>query len=396
MAALLSCSVLLAGAVGQEPAPGGDPAPGGKPEAVEQAAPPELSPEMAALRDSLRQALARVAKQPPNTRDNTPGEMISFCLAFGCDANVGNGSPSGQKISGIGCLCWNYPCAGYRLLRTSGDRVLARVGYGLQSRPTEFLAVLAQSRASVEYEVRVGDVQGTVADLVEFEKLNCRGQTDLSGALVGLAHYVEDDEPWTNDLGEEWSFERLVREELDRSPRLSASDATDRLMGLSYAVDRQTKRELPLEGAFLRAEEYLGKFQDHAFELQNPDGTWHPNFFARKGTSSDATATLRSTGHILEWLVFSLPGDRLEDPRVIRSVAYVAKVFASQRSGWSVVSMSARDIGGVMHAAHALSIYDRRVFRSPVPAEPEGPTKQARRIDPEKGTEKIEGPRLTF
>jgi len=371
-AALLGCRVVLAGAVGQEPAASGEPAPGEEPEAVEQAAQPELSPEMVTLRDSVRRALALVAKQPLTTRDNTPDEVIQFCLAFGCRTSVGYGSPSGKKVSGIGCLCWNYPCAGYRLLRVTNDRVLARIGYGLQAHPAQFLAVLAQSEVPPDYEIRADEFQGTVADLVESEKLNCQSGTDLSCALIGLDHYLKDEQTWENELGEEWSVERLIREELARSPSLSESDAIDRLMGLSYAVAQRNRRELPLEGEFLRAEQYVGELQDYAFGLQNSDGSWHPSFFARKGTSRDATGTLQSTGRILEWLVFSLSDDRLHDPRVIRSVSYVAKLLGGQSSGWNVASMSTRDLGAVMHAAHALSIYDRRVFEPAAPEEADG------------------------
>jgi len=150
-----------------------EPAGDEEPPKVERPVPPQLSPEMTALRDNLRKALALVARQPLNTRDNTAGDVIQLSLALGCDANVGYNGPSGKKINAIGCLCWNYPCAGYRLLRTGGGPVMARVGYGLQAHPAQFLAVLAQSRVPADYEIRVGEDHGTVADLVEFEKLNC-------------------------------------------------------------------------------------------------------------------------------------------------------------------------------------------------------------------------------
>jgi hypothetical protein len=141
-------------------------------------------------------------------------------------------------------------------------------------------------------------------------------------------------------------------------------------MGLSYAVDRQAKRRLPLDGQFLLAQQYVGRLQEYALDHQNADGTWHPSFLARKGTSRDVMGTLRSTGHLLEWLVFSLPEDRLKDPRVARSAAYLANLLTNRRSAWNVTTMSPRDIGTVMHAAHALAIYDRRVFGPGEPSQP--------------------------
>ena len=106
---------------------------------------PELSAEMAALRDTVRRALARIAAQPFNTRDNTPEDVIQLCLAYGVDAKIRNGSPSSKSINAIGCLSWNYPCAGYQLLTTDQRHVVPRLGYALQSRPAQFLAVLALS-----------------------------------------------------------------------------------------------------------------------------------------------------------------------------------------------------------------------------------------------------------
>jgi len=330
---------------------------------------PELSPQMVALRDAVRAGLARLASHPFNSRDNTPAQVMELCLAFGCDATLGYGGSSGKRVNAVGCLSWNYPCAGYRLLRESEGHVMGRVGYGLQARPSQFLAVLAQARVPSNYEIRVDEFRGAVADLVEFEKLSCRSGTDLSQTLIGLTHYL-DDQSWKNDLQEEWSLERLVREESSRSVGNSSPDVTGRLMGLSYAVDRQKQRGQPLEGVFLEAEEHLSQFHDYALDVQNSDGTWHPSFFAYKGTSRDASASLRSTGHILEWLVFSLPPERLEEPRVVRSVAYVAKLLGNRRSRWNVTSMSDQDFVSLMRAAHALSIYDRRLFQPPAEEEP--------------------------
>jgi hypothetical protein len=54
---------------------------------------------------------------------------------------------------------------------------------------------------------------GDLADLVEHEKKACRASGDMSLRLIGLAYYAKD-ETWENDLGEVWSVERLVEQEL--------------------------------------------------------------------------------------------------------------------------------------------------------------------------------------
>src|SRR5690606_21229591 len=132
------------------------------------------------------------------------------------DAQVGYDGPAGAKVNAIGALCWNIPCSGYSLLQTGNGRVMARVGYGLQDYPGQFLAVLAQSRVSADYEIRVGQQRYSVAGLVESEKLSCRAGGVLSMQLLALSHYLPADAAWNSAAGESWSLERLVQEELER------------------------------------------------------------------------------------------------------------------------------------------------------------------------------------
>jgi hypothetical protein len=345
-----------------------------RPEAAAKPAPAApaaaLSPAMLELRQRVRRVSDLYYRLAPNTRDNTPTEIMNFCLAFGCDAEVGYPGPPAAKISGIGCLCWNMPCAGYTLLEVDGSGVLARLGYGLQAHPSQLLALLAQARVPADYEIRVGPHRRTVADLVESEKRTCRPGADLSSKLLGLSHYVADGASWQDNLGQTWSVERLVEHELDRSVSRADRDVTNRLMGISYAVYRRAARRAPLDGPYARAKKHLAECHDYALQLQNADGSWHPGFLAYKGTSTDVPGTICSTGHILEWLVFSLPEERLEEPRVVRSVDYLAAVLERRQGGMSLASLPPRQVEGILRAVHALRIFDGRVF---VPREAEKP-----------------------
>jgi hypothetical protein len=332
----------------------------------------QLDPAMVALRDRVRRVLAQSMRQPINTGDNTPAEVLNFCLAFGCDAEIRYGNSAGNAINGIGCLCFGYPCAGYQLLAIDQEqRIMPRVGYGLQTHPSEMLAVLAQSAVPANYEVRVGERKGSVADLVAYEKLTCRSGDDLSYKLIGLTFYATGSDTWKNEIGQEWSLERLLKEELAREPSTATCEITDHLMGLSWAIQRRMRANQPLDGQYRRAEKYVADFQQYALGLENADGSWHPGFFASKGTSRDASGLLRSTGHILEWLVFSLPGDQLKDPRVVKSVGYVTSLLEESYARWNATATTAREVDSVGHALHALQTYDKRIFKPHDPAESE-------------------------
>lgn len=328
---------------------------------------PPLSSSMVALRDRVRTILAAHFQDPLNTNDHTPSQILKFCLAFGCDTEIRYGSAAGGTLTGIGTLCYNYPCAGYRMFVLDKDRPVARVGYGFQDTPGELLAVLAQSAVPETYEIRIGTWRGKVANLVETEKLSCVAGGDLSQKLVGLSHYLPHDATWRNARGEDWSFERMVREELLRSPPTDSSDATNHLFGLAWVLQRRVRAGQPIEGQFDRARKFLDEYQTFALGLQNSDGSWNPAFFAAKGAGRDVAGSLRATGRILEWLCVSLPPERLEDRQVVLAVTYLASVLENYFAPASVVYAAPREIDGLMHALHALRLYDQRVFK---PAEP--------------------------
>jgi len=334
-----------------------------------------LSPQMAALRDRVRGVVTQHFHEPLNTSDNSPAQILKFCLAFGCDTEIRYGGAAGSAMSGIGALCYGYPCGGYHLLTVADRKVIARLGYAYQESPGELLAVLALSAVPESYEIRVGQWRGTIANLVESEKDSCLSGADLSQKLIGLSHYLPDGASWKNGRGDAWSLERLMREELNRSPDADSADATNHLMGLAYALGRHIRAGQPAEGQYERAQKFLAEYQTFAFSLQNSDGSWNPNFFAAKGASRDVAGTLRSTGRILEWLVESLPVERLEDRQVVLSVGFVTGVLEGYYTQTNVVNASAREIDGLMHALRALRVYDRRIFK---PAEPDKPTKPAK------------------
>ncbi len=338
---------------------------------------PELSPAMAALRDRVRKTLDFHQRQALSMRENTATELMHACLAFGCTTEVYRGGSPGKKLNGITCLCWNYPCAGYEPLTESEGHIAARIGYGLQEQPSQLLATLALAQVKATYPIRVGQDIRTVADLVEYEKLSCRSGTDLSLKLIGLACYAADTPSWKNGLGEEWSVERIIKEELAQPVLTARCGGTQRLLGLSYALYRRAKREQPIEGQYRRAKKFIDQFHDYALKVQNADGSWGPQLLAARGTSRNPATQLRSTGRVLEWLALSLPKDRLEDHRVIRSVEYVNNLLGSRRYRGNVKSLSTREIGSVMHALHALSVYDRRFFSHKAATAGRAPNKAA-------------------
>jgi hypothetical protein len=344
------------------------------PAEAEKALPPAkpkrtLSPEMAALRDQVRQTLAMHHRQPFGNQQNTACEIMDFCLAFGCDTEITLAERSGEKrINGITCLCWNYPCAGYEPLTLIDGRIAARLGYGAQMRPAQMLAMLAFARVQPSYSLRVDGAVRTVADLIESEKRDCRTGGDLSLRLIGLSYYI--DEPvWKNSLGEEWSVERIVREVIEQPAPTESAAGMERLLALGYAAAHREKRGLPLDGQFARAKKYVEDFQRYAFPLQNSDGSWG-YFLSGRGVNRDADASLRSTAYVLEWLIYTYPEDKLDDPQLVAAVKYLLPALTNRQYRYNASALSTLDINSYAHALHALTVYDDRYFH---PADEEKP-----------------------
>ena len=332
----------------------------------------ELSQAQVSLRDRVRRTLAAIEQQPFNTRENTVSDLTHYCLAFGCSSEVHEGGQSGQKINGITCLCWNLPCGGYELMTVHEGHLAPKIGFGYQDNSSQLAMMLAMSRVPPEYPARAGETVRTVADLIEQEKLSCRSGTDLSLKLIALSYYVHN-ASWKNDRGEEWSVSRIVKEELGRSMVNSPNGAPVRLLALSFAIDQRSKHEETIDGEFLRAKTYVEESIDYAMRAQNSDGSWG------RVANRDYAMALSATGQVLEWLVTGLPDRRLEEPQVVLAIEYVDGLLSSSRYRWNVQSLSSREISAVMHASHALVMYDQRVFAPADPApETPPPAKEAK------------------
>ncbi|MEE2989228.1 MAG: hypothetical protein VX715_01360 [Planctomycetota bacterium] len=319
----------------------------------------QLSLRLQSLQPEIRRTLAYYYHRPINVAEKTPWSVMHSLVAFGVDTELDAGD---RRVNAIGWLCWNQPARGMRLLEIQGSLPAPRQGPGLEGHAGQLLSMLAQSRVRAEYGVKVSGNDFTVADLVRHEQRTCIAGQELTFKLIGLAHYLPSQSRWKNDRGENWTIERLIQEELAQPVNGAACGGSHRLMGLSYAVQKRKQREQPVDGQWLRAARQVEQYQQYTLSLQNPDGSYSTSWFAGRGQSADQSERLRTTGHLLEWLAFSLPVEQLEDPRVVNSVQYLVDLLWNGRQQeWS--------IGPLGHALHALVIYQERAMDG-IPGQP--------------------------
>lgn len=348
----------VAGDGGKMPAVAAEEAEKASGDAAEGVAAPadaSLSPELQELRSKVRETLGSYFRRHLNTRDHTPWEVFHQVIAFGSDTLVRRGGPKGKTVDAVRWLCDNQPSHGMQLMHLERDQMALRRGKGVQGHAGQFLAILAQRNVARDYPIEVGGRKFTVEDLILTEQRTCVTGEELTFKLIAFSHYLEPDARWKNDRGEIWTVERVLREEIGAPIRGAACGGTHRLMGLSYAVQRRQRLDQPMDGEYKRAESYLRDYHRYAFSLQNEDGSFSTEWFAGRGNRDLKDRKLQTTGHITEWLAYSLADKHLADPRMVKAMGFLTTLLHDDRKAeWA--------IGPMCHALHALALYDERVF----------------------------------
>lgn len=325
--------------VDDKPAPSGD----------------NLTPELRDLRDKVRKTLGSYYRRKLNTRDHTPWEVFHQIIAYGTETQVRKGGPKGPPVDAVRWLCDNRTSHGQKLMYLDRGQLALGRAKGIQGHYGQFLAILAQHDIPRDYAIEFDGRRFTVEDLIATEQRTCRAGEELTFKLIAFMHYLEPGAEWKNDRGETWTVERILRDEIDSPIRGAACGGTHRLMGLSYAVRRREELEQPMDGQYGRAQQYLLDYHRYAFSLQNDDGSFSTEWFTGRGNRDNRDRKLQTSGHITEWLAYSLPEEHLRDPRMVRAIDFLATLLNGDRQAeWA--------IGPMGHSLHALALYDERVF----------------------------------
>lgn len=317
---------------------------------------PGFSSREMKLQQGIHACLNYFITHPENVVRRGPWALMHATLPLGTEAEVIAGN---RRVSAIGWMCFNGVCAKQRMFQPTRTGFRTNNGPGVQGHEGQFLAILAQSQVSPEYPLKIGNKTYQVQDLVRYEMSTCREKSELTFKLIGLSHYLPGDARWRDNRGRTWNLEKMVAEELAQPVIGAACGGTHRLMGLTYALQKRAQAGLPTTGNWARADQYLNDYVDFAMSLQNRDGSFSTEWFEGRGMDQDVERKVQTTGHILEWLIFSLPDDQLRSPRIQQSVEFLVDSVGSNPSyDWP--------IGPRGHALRALTLYNQRVFGAEV------------------------------
>ena len=314
---------------------------------------PQMSQDHEARKRAIERCLAIYYTIQVDADVLRPWSIMHGLIAFGDQTLV---VAKGQRVNAVEYLCANGIGDDRRLLLAPGGRLRTNVGRGFQGHEGQLLAMLAQASVSSDFPVTVDHHPFSVADLIRYEMLTCKSNTELTFKLLGLSHYLDSDAVWKDNTGQQWDFSRLLKEELD-SPidETTSCGGTHRLMAVSRAIANRKQQGKPFDSGWIAAEDYLKKFRDFAFTFQNKNGSFSTKWFRSRENDPDINRRLYTTGHVLEWLVYSSSDTELQDQRISQAVDYVVNLMMT-------APHYKLDVGPRGHAIHALRMYEGRMY----------------------------------
>ena len=105
----------------------------------------------------------------------------------------------------------------------------------------------------------------------------------------------------------------------------------------------------------MKAKQFVKRYQQYAYRLQNRDGSFSTEWFRGPGNEQSIDRKLKTTGHILEWLLYAAEEQELRHWKTAKAANYLASIMYNNRyKDW--------EAGPLGHAIHALLLYDRYVF----------------------------------
>jgi hypothetical protein len=315
---------------------------------------PSMNPSQQRRLQRVDACLTYYLTNPETTTARSPWAVMHALLPFGADYELAG--PSG-RVNAIGWMCHNGLCRTQRIFTPRGNSFVPNVGGGVQGHQGQFLAILAQCQVPLNYPIQIGSRQYQVEDLVRYEMATCRERTELTFKLIGLSYYVDANKQWRSNDGKVWNLAKLLQEELAQPIVGSACGGTHRLMGYSFALKQRSLQGQPITGVYAKAARFVEENVQYTWRLQNPDGSFSTQWYEGRGNDPNDERKVQTSGHMLEWLMFTIPDSELDSPRVERAVDFLLqKIYDQRENKWP--------IGPRGHATRALALYSSRLANS--------------------------------
>jgi hypothetical protein len=309
-----------------------------------------LDPVLANRLERAEACLVFYLNNPESTSVRSPWAVMHALLAFGGDYEMVHGQ---GRVNAIGWMCHNGTCRTQRMFTPTSVGFKPNVGDGVQGHEGQFLAILAQSNVPLNYPIQIGSSKYTVEDLVRYEMATCKEKSELTFKLIGLSYYLDSNKQWRANDGKIWSISKLIQEELSQPIIGAACGGVHRLMGFSFSVRQRQLQGLQVNGQYARAAKFVKEYIDYTWQLQNPDGSFSTSWYEGRANEPNEERKVQTTGHMLEWLMYTLSDEEIRSPRVGKSIDFLlSKILDKRDQKWP--------IGPRGHATRAVALYHAR------------------------------------
>jgi hypothetical protein len=298
-----------------------------------------------------------------NVRDHAAWQVVHGAVAFGRAFPV---EKDGKIFSAVDYLLAGGTMKGWNL--EPGDMLGGRQGLRAvleqgsktgQGHYDQWLGYLSGCNLPTDQTIVVGDRTFTIADLMAQVEWDVPRNVDreYSWTLMGLTTYHPTNYSWTASDGKTWTIEQLVGIEAEQDLGTSACGGAHRLCGLTLALNRHLDQGGQVTGGWKRAEDKIQESVRKAREMQNSDGSLSSNYLQRPGRSADLSENLGATGHILEFIVLTVPDSQIRDEWIKRAALFMCGVLERTKD-------IPLECGALYHAVHGMVIYRERLFGS--------------------------------
>ena len=332
-------------------------------------------PQTAQLKPTLEAALRYYWERPEDAAERTHWGMMHSIMVWDKDTQIIHRR---QRYNAVAWMAGNNPCRNQLLFAQDRHGISVRTGVGLQGHQGQLLAIFGLVNVPLDYPVYAGRQKYSVADILEREKLDCKSGNELTFTLIALAHYADSDSAWIAADGQDWDVQRVLKEEMAQPIVGAACGGTHRLMGFAHALRRRRAEDKPIVQQWDRADRYVKEFVNYTWTLQNRDGSMSTAWFERPEDNGNMDRKIQTTGHMLEFLLSTVPDAELQSPKMVRTVGYLANTLHAERGHqWQ--------IGPKGHALRALAMYHQRVFGEAAPWRSTGDSRRTAGAAPGRG-----------
>jgi hypothetical protein len=228
------------------------------------------------------------------------------------------------------------------------------IPYHFEGHVNQFPALLCMSGLPTTHQLQTPDGPITIGDIVDNAKMTVNTNEEITWTLWFLTQYIPQNSEWVNQQGQSWSIAKLIQIQVNDPVHDAPCGGTHGLFALAFARNACLSQQGKIRGVWMNAEMKLRQHIELARQLQNADGSFSSNWFRGRGFSADFKERIKTSGHMLEWLMMALPENRLDEVWVRRAIQCVANDLINNAN-------APAECGPMYHALHALVLYRERV-----------------------------------